>query len=160
MIRDPLAAFTAVSLVALLGLSMAADNVNPKKESGVNDKINDELQKLEKEWTQAIVKNDAEAIGRFMSADWVIIGPEGNVIEKARFLAVIKTGDLTHQSMELEDLRVRVYGDTAIITAQARSKGEYQGRSFSTHERSTSVYVKKDGLWLCVLTQLTPIVKK
>jgi ketosteroid isomerase-like protein len=59
-----------------------------------------------------------------------------------------------------EDLRVRVYGETAVITAQARSKGTFKGQAFSTHERSTSVYVKKDGHWQCVLTQLTPIAKK
>jgi hypothetical protein len=54
-----------------------------------------ELQKLDKEWSSAIVKNDAHAIGQFMSDDWVIIGPEGNVIERSRFLEVIESGDLT-----------------------------------------------------------------
>lgn len=160
MIKTSLAVFAAVSLSALLGLAMAADDANPKKESAVKDKVHDELQKLDKEWTQAMVKNDADAIGRFVSEDWVIIGPEGNVIEKVRFLGVIKAGDLTHESMEFEDSRVRVYGDTAVITAQARSKGKYKGQAFSTHERSTSVYTKKDGRWQCVLTQLTPIPKK
>jgi ketosteroid isomerase-like protein len=160
MIKHSLAVFAAVSLIALLGLTRAADDANPKKGSAVKDNVPDELQKLEKDWNQAIIKNDADAIGRFVSDDWVIIDPEGNVIEKMRFLGVIKAGDLTHESMEFEDLRVRVYGDTAVITAQAKSKGKYKGQAFNTHERSTSVYAKKDGRWQCVITQLTPINNK
>jgi ketosteroid isomerase-like protein len=131
-----------------------------KKESSVNDSVRKELQSLDKEWSSAIVKNDAEAIGRFMADDWIIIGPEGNVIDRARFLGVIKSGDLVHESMESDDWRVRVYADTAVVTAQARSRGKYKGQAFATHERSTSVFVLKDGRWQCVLTQLTPIIKK
>jgi ketosteroid isomerase-like protein len=130
------------------------------KESNVTEKIHEELEKLDNDWSAAITKNDADAIGRFVSDDWVIIGPDGNVIDKSRFLWVIKSGDLTHEAMESEDWRIRVYGDTAVITAQARSKGKYKGQAFSTHERSTSVFVQKEGRWQCVLTQLTPIAKK
>jgi ketosteroid isomerase-like protein len=134
--------------------------VIPKKEPNVVDKARVELQSLDKEWSAAIVKNDVDAIGRFMSDDWVIIGPEGNVIDRSRFLAVIKSGDLTHESMESDDWLVQVYGDTAIVTAQAKSKGKYRGQSFATHERSTSVFLRKDGRWQCIHTQLTPIAKK
>jgi ketosteroid isomerase-like protein len=119
-----------------------------------------DLQKLDKEWSAAIVQNDAHAIGQFMSDDWVIIGPEGNVIERSRFLEVIKSGDLTRESMESDDWIVRVYGDSALVTAQTKSNGKYKGHAFETHERSTSVYVRKDGRWQCVLTQLTPIAKR
>ena len=126
----------------------------------MEDRIHKELQDLDKEWSAAIVKNDVETIGPFMSADWVIIGPEGTVIDRARFLGVIKSGDLTHELMESDDWRLRVYGDTAVVTAQARSKGKYKGQAFATHERSTSVFVRKDGRWQCVLTQLTPITRK
>ncbi len=50
------------------------------------------LQALDEEWNAAIVKNDAEAIGRFMLEDWVIIGPDGNQIDRATFLAVDQIG--------------------------------------------------------------------
>ena len=118
-----------------------------------------ELQKLDKEWSAAIMKNDAHAIGHFISDDWVIIGPEGNVIERSRFLEVIESGDLTHESMESDDWLVRVYGDTALVTSQARSKGKFKGHAFETHERSTSVFIRKNGRWQCVHTQLTPIAR-
>ena len=121
--------------------------------------VQDQLQKLEADWTQAILRNDAAAIGEFVSDDWIIIGPDGAIIERARFLAVIASGELAHDSMESEDVRVRVYGDAAVLSAKTKSTGRFQGHPFSTHERSTSVYAKIDGNWQCVLTQLAPIAE-
>jgi len=123
------------------------------------DPEEEKLRLLEKDWSAAIVRNDADAIGRFMSEDWVIVGPEGNVIDKARFLAVIRSGGLVHQSMESEDDVVRVYGEAAIVTARTKTKASYKGQSFVTDERSSSVYIRKNSQWQCVYTQLTPISK-
>jgi ketosteroid isomerase-like protein len=119
-----------------------------------------ELLELDKEWMAAIVANDAPAIERFISDDWVIIGPDGSVIEKSRFFGVIESGDLIHESMESDDWLVRVYGETALVTAKTKAKGAFKGQGFETHERSTSVFVRNDGYWRCVHTQLTPIVKR
>jgi len=116
-----------------------------------------ELQSLDTDWSRAMVQNDANAIARFMSDDWIIIGPQGNIIDRARFLGVIESGDLSHSAMTSDDWRVRIYGDTALVTAQAKSAGNYKGQPFATHERSTSVFVRADGRWQCVLTHLTPI---
>jgi ketosteroid isomerase-like protein len=120
----------------------------------------EELLKLEKEFTEAIVKNDPEAIGRLVADDWIIIDPDGGIVERTRFFEVIKSGALTHDMMESEDLRVRVYGDSAVVTAVTRTKGKFMGQEFSTQERATDVFVKRDGRWQCVLTHLTRFPKK
>jgi ketosteroid isomerase-like protein len=151
---------TVCSLIALLGVAIAADDAKPGKETSVDDSIRKELQALDEAWCSAIVKNDADAIGRFMLDDWVIVGPDGNMIDRATFLAVIKSADLVHESMDSDDWRVRVYGDSALVTSQVKSKGKYKGHAFATHERSTSVFVRKDGRWQCALTQLTAITKQ
>jgi ketosteroid isomerase-like protein len=62
--------------------------------------------------------------------------------------------------MEFADMKVRVYGSTAVVTARATSKGRFKGQPFSESERSTDVFVKQDGQWKCVLTQLTRIATK
>jgi ketosteroid isomerase-like protein len=62
--------------------------------------------------------------------------------------------------MESDDLRVRVYGNSAVVTALTRTKGKFLGQEFTTHERSTDVFVKRDGRWQCVLSQLTRFTKK
>jgi ketosteroid isomerase-like protein len=121
--------------------------------------MEEELLKVEKGFVDAIAKNDLEAIERFVTDDWIIINADGGIIEKERFLEVIKSGALTHEMMQSDDIRVRVYGDSAIVSALTRSKGKFMEQEFTTHERSTDVFVRHDGRWRCVLTQLTRFTK-
>ena len=119
-----------------------------------------ELLTLEKAFAEAIVRNDLEGIGRLVTDDWIIIDPNGGIVDRARFFDVIKSGALTHDMMESEDFRVRVYGDSAVVTGLTRTKGKFMGQEFSTRERATDVFVKRDGRWQCVLTHLTRFAKK
>ena len=119
-----------------------------------------ELLKVEKEFAKAIVKNDLEGIERLVAVDWIIVGPDGEIVERARFFEVIKSGAMTHDAMESEDFRMRIYGDSAVVTGITRTKGKFMGQEFSTKERATDVFVKRDGRWQCVLTHLTRLSKK
>lgn len=120
----------------------------------------EELLNVEGEFAEAIVKNDLEGIGRVVADDWIVIGPDGEIVDRPRFFEVIKSGALTHDTMESDDFRVRVYGDSAVITGITRTKGKFMGQEFSTQERATDVFVKCDGRWQCVLTHLTRFPKK
>lgn len=115
----------------------------------------DELVEVAHAWDRAMIANDAEAIGRFMAEDWVIIGSDGGRSDKASFLGLVKSGALTHDVMTSEELNVRIYGDTAVVTARGVSGGKYQGHPFRETERVSSVFVKQDGEWKCVLTHLS-----
>jgi len=120
----------------------------------------EEIRALEKTWAQTFIKNDAAAIGWHMTEDWTIVTPEGNVLDRTTFLGLVESGDLTHDGMDSTDTSVRVYGDTALVTARATSKGKFKGHPFTESERSTDVFVKVGGQWKCVLTHLTRITKK
>ena len=122
--------------------------------------MQEEILELEREFSQAIATNDADAVGRFLANDWIVIDPDGGIIDRARFLGVIKSGALTHEMMESADTRVRIYGDTAIVTTLTTTKGKFSGQVFSTLERATDVFVKQDGRWQCVLSHLTRFAKK
>src|SRR5436853_6297187 len=110
----------------------------------------DEILEVEREFGEAMIRNDADAVGRFLSDDWIIIDPDGGVIDKSRFLAVIRSGALKHETMDPEDIRVRTYPNTAIVTAVTSTKSDYLGKEFKTRERATDVFVEKDGRWQCV----------
>ena len=122
--------------------------------------MEEELLKIEEEFAAAILKNDVENLGRLVADDWIIIDPNGEIVDRTRFFEVIKSGALTHDMMESEDLRIRVYGDSAVVTGVTRTKGKFMGQEFSTQERATDVFVKSDGRWRCVLTHLTRFEKK
>src|SRR5262245_66123394 len=111
----------------------------------MKDKAEEELNTLEKGWALAFVKNDEEAVGRFMSDDWMVISPDGNVIDKATFLGLIKSGVLTHDQMEFAEVKARVYGDSAVVTSRATSKGKIWGEAFTELERSTDVLRREEG---------------
>jgi len=105
-------------------------------------------------WDQALVSNDAEAIGRFMAEDWVIVSERG-VTTKEKFLAVVASGDLTHETFEGEIISVRQYGEAAVLTGRVRNNGHYKGQPFSSDEWTTDVFVKRNGTWLCVHSHIT-----
>jgi ketosteroid isomerase-like protein len=125
----------------------------------MNDELRNDVEKLEREWSEAIVSNDAASIGRFMSDDWVIVGQSG-ISQKDDFLALVASGDLTHEAMNGNVERVRVYGDVAVVTLRGTNSGHYKGEMFNSDEWITDVFQKRNGSWRCVLTQLTPAIDR
>lgn len=107
-----------------------------------------------------MVENDVEEIGRYMADDWAIIGSDGNVGDKPTFLGLVESGTLSHDVMESDDFRIRIYGDTAVVTARGVSGGKYLGQPFREVERSTCVFVRQDDQWRCVLTHLSRLAQK
>ncbi len=110
-------------------------------------------------WDQAMVGNDADEIGKFMSDDWIIVGTEGGITSKSEFLLWIKSGELTHTRMDSDETSIKIYENTGIVTSRGTSAGNYNGQSFELYEWSTSVFIRKNEQWLCVHTMLTPAKK-
>jgi ketosteroid isomerase-like protein len=110
-------------------------------------------------WDKAMVNNDAEEIGTFMAYDWVIVGTEGGITPRSTFLTSIKSGDLSHDTMNSEDIRVKIYGEMGVLTSRGTSSGRYKDQPFSFYEWSTSVFIRDREKWKCILTMLTPALK-
>jgi ketosteroid isomerase-like protein len=106
------------------------------------------------QWDEAMVTNDAERISTYMSDDWVIVGSDG-IKSKSVFLEWIRSGTVTHNRMDSDEVNVKIYGNTGIIISRGTSAGTYNGQPFSLYEWSTSIFLKNEGKWLCVLTMLT-----
>ena len=122
--------------------------------------MQEELLKLEDEFARAVASNDADALDGILADDWTIIDPDGSVIDKPLFFGVIKSGVLSHESMESTDLRLRLYGNTAVVTGLTTTKGKFMGQDFASCERATDIFVKQTDRWKCVFTQLTRLTKK
>jgi ketosteroid isomerase-like protein len=122
--------------------------------------VEEELLEAEQRFTDAVLRGDVEALERITSEDWVIIGADGRVMTRAAFLGVTASGALLHSTMSFDEPRIRVHGDTAIVTTRSTTAGTFQGEPFSAKERSTDVFVRDGGQWRCVLTHLTTIAEK
>jgi ketosteroid isomerase-like protein len=160
VIRSVLAILITTILLVVSGRLPAEERAIPGNGSDRNDQARQEINKLEKELSQAFVANDADALGRHLSDDWTIITPQGNVLGRSAFLRLIKSGDLTHESMDFAETKVRVFLPTAIVTFRATSAGRFKGQPFTESERTTDIFVKQGPDWKCVQTQLTAITKK
>ena len=114
-----------------------------------------ELAAIAAAWDEAMLSNDAEAIGRFMAHDWLIVGADGGTTDKPTFLEQVRSGRLMHDTMTTVDVRVRRYGNVAILLATGVSAGMFEGRRFHEHERQSNVFVRTNGDWRCVLTHLS-----
>jgi ketosteroid isomerase-like protein len=126
----------------------------------MTDRTADEILLREKDWSAAMVANDADAIARFMADDWIIIGPDGSINTRAAFLDLVRSGDLTHDVMESFDETVRVYGETAVVIARGISGGLFRGQPFRVVERVTDIWLRREGVWRCIHTHLSRIAEE
>ncbi len=115
-----------------------------------------EIRQISRDWDRAIQENDIEGMAAYMADDWVLIGTEGGITQRETFLNAVRSGSLVHTQMEFENIRAKVYGDTAVITSRGTSSGTWEGNPFNLYEWSSSTFIRKNEKWLCVLTMLTP----
>ena len=116
----------------------------------------DEFARITKDFAHAIRDNDASGIAEFLSQDWVLVTPEVGPVTRLQFLQAIESGILRHETMEIEVVRVKIYGDTALVTGRGKNTGTFKGEPIKADEWTTDVYRRADDRWQCVLTQLTP----
>jgi len=119
-----------------------------------------ELKQLESQIADAVVKRDLAFVERVWGEDFFYTGVRGELKTKADILAELKTGDLQFDVMKFDDIRVRVYGDTAVTTGRATTKGRSKQGEITGEARYTRVYVKRKGAWQLVTFQGTPLAEK
>ncbi len=113
------------------------------------------FQRLLDDWAEAIVANDPERIGAFATPQWHIVDT-GGIGTLSKFLDVVRSGDLTHDTMTFKVLSVQFHDDVAVVIAHGKNTGHWQGQAFETDEWTTEVFVRRDDQWLCAVTALTP----
>lgn len=111
-----------------------------------------EMERLSKE---ASLHRDADFPQRTLAEDYVAITPLGQVTTKKDTLAARKSGQLRYQTIDVSDMVIRIYGDTAVVTARADVKGHQLGEDFSGPYRYTRVWVRRGGHWQAVSYQAT-----
>jgi ketosteroid isomerase-like protein len=150
----------SVSLLVLtLALTMAlpAQATRPQN-NGTNSREEEtirEIMDLERQAKEAALKRDASFSEKTLADDYVAISPLGQVITKADTIAARKTAQLRYDSIDISEMVVRLYGNTAVVTARAEVKGKELGEEFSGPYRFTRVWVRRNGHWLTVSYQAT-----
>ena len=113
--------------------------------------------KLERDWADAGVKGDGAAIDRIVADDWSGTNWDGQTQTKAQILDELKIGAYKPTSINLDNIKVRAFGDTAVVTLVQTEKSQYKGKDSSGRYLYTDVWVKRNGKWQVVATHGTKV---
>jgi ketosteroid isomerase-like protein len=118
------------------------------------------LTKLENDWAKAGLAGDAAALEKLLTPDYVYTNQDGEMASRAEMVAGIRSGSTKYDTFTVGDMKVHVYGDAAVVTGKATTKGKENGKPIDETVRFTDTWVKQGGQWLCAATQVSRIPKK
>lgn len=102
---------------------------------------------LELKWTQSYKQRNIDILSSLLSDDFVITIEDGNVYSKAGYISHSADTSVHVDVAELSELKVRMHGDTAIVTGAYHESGESNGKRYEYHDRLTDVWMKTGGRW-------------
>ncbi|MGH9495290.1 MAG: nuclear transport factor 2 family protein [Candidatus Sulfotelmatobacter sp.] len=105
---------------------------------------------LEMKWTESYKQRNIDILSSVLSEDFVITVEDGSVYSKAGYISHSADASVHVSMAELSDLKVRVLGDTAIVTGAYHEKGVSGGKRYEYHDRLTDVWMKSSGKWQVV----------
>ena len=134
-------------------IAVLASLVLPASAAAQQSKVEQELLQIERDWCTADLKVDKAMMGRILADDASLIGRNGQLETKAQAIAAMDQGVTT--TCELDMMKVRVYGDAAVVTGRSTVKGKL----FNGQSMWTDTFIRKDGRWQCVASQSSEIKK-
>ena len=120
-------------------------------------KVEAALMQTEQMLADSLLKHDSAPFKKTLDDTFVFVAPDGSLQQRAAFVADLDNGNLKITSTSNDDMSVRVYGDTAVVSYRSTDKGMYKDTDISGQYRWTDVFVKQKGEWRIVATQGTPI---
>ncbi len=112
---------------------------------------------MEQKWLQSQKTNNPDLVAPLLADKFINTGSDGKVTNRAESLANAKA--TKYESVDYDDLKVTVFGDTAIATGAFKAKGtDPAGKPLDVQERFTDTWVKMpNGQWQCVASQGSPV---
>jgi ketosteroid isomerase-like protein len=114
---------------------------------------------LEKAWNQAYKAGDIKALSAILDNSLVLVEDDGSLKTKSEFLSTVKAATGNEEQVAPESLTVRVFGDTAIAIGVIAVKETKAGKTTSRRERFIDTWLYKNGSWICIATDATPITR-
>lgn len=127
------------------------------------ESVEQKLIKLENEWGAAVVKRDAASIDMIrnrLMADECIMMFDGSVFTKAQYFEYVETIKEEILSFVMDEWKVLVYGDAAVVMARGMMKMRLAGKETTNQWRFTDTWIKRAGRWQCVAAHNSTITQK
>jgi len=113
----------------------------------------DTVANLDEKYQSAVERNDAQTMGQILADDFVLITGSGKNYSRDDLLEEARSGRLVYEKQEDSQRIVRVWGDTAVVTALLWAKGIEEGKPFEYHVWFSDTYIRTNGKWRYALGQ-------
>jgi ketosteroid isomerase-like protein len=146
--------WSGVVIAALLGLA-----VNPTAATAGDDQKT--VAALDTQYQAAVKGNDASTMDRILADDFILVEGDGTTVTKEDLLKEAKSGRISYEHQDGSEQTVRLWGDTAVVTAKLWGKGTDSGKSFEWVLWYSDTYVRGPNGWRYVFGQASlPLPKK
>jgi len=109
--------------------------------------------RLDTEYQAAVARSDAAAMDRMLSDDFLLVTGQGKTFSRSDLLAEARDGRIVYERQDDSRQTVRVWGDTAVVTALLWAKGTEDGKTFEYRVWFSDTYVRLPGGWRYVFGQ-------
>jgi ketosteroid isomerase-like protein len=137
--------------LALLGQAAAQKSKDDSQET--------KLLIMEHLWNEAQVNRDARVLDAMIGNQFVNTEYDGEVSDKSKFLADIKDPQFKPASLTIQDVKVNMYADAAVVVGIYHTRGMYENKPYEHAGRFTDTWIYTDGRWQCVASH-TSLLKK
>jgi len=115
---------------------------------------------LEKKWAEAYKHRDISILSSLLAEDFVITVEDGTSYGKEGYISHSADTSVKVESAELSGLKVRMHGNTAVVTGAYHEKGNSGGKRYEYHDRLTDVWMKIDGRWQVISSHYSVPLKQ
>ena len=127
------------------------------QESDLNKRTEEELLRIERDWSRASEKHDKAQLAAIVADDFIWVPQSGEVVGKEEYVNTTGAPNRSLGGSQPEEARIRVYGDTALVLMKRRVRFMVDGTVTERHVRMTDTFVKRNGQWKAVHRQVTRI---
>ena len=118
--------------------------------------VEQELRQMNDDWVKALVRADGATLDRIMADDFFFAYPlEGD--DKAQFIGDVVSSDVKVEFLSRENVSVRIWGSTAVLTGKDSARWHYKGRDFSGQYKIIHIYSLRNDRWQLLSVQACPI---
>ncbi len=148
------------SLFIIIVIAVAVVTSMPFSRAAADDdeaSVRAQILALEKAWNQAYKAGDIKALSAILDNSLVLVEDDGSLKTKSEFLATVKASTGNDEQVAPESLTVRVFGTTAISIGVLAVKEAKGGKTVTHRERFIDTWIYKNGSWICIATDATPM---
>ena len=142
-----------LTLMSCLAAGLAIPLMAQEKSDAAN------IRAMELQWTESYKQRQVQMLSSLLAEDFVITVEDGNTYSKMGYISHSAEPSVHVEVAEMSDLKVRMHGNTAVVTGAYHERGESNGKRYEYHDRLTDVWMKVGGKWQVVASHYSVPVK-